>query len=97
MVDFALCPQAPHGPRACGMVAVQVDAEGNRWVCTACYAVNGGGVREQSVPTRNNGQAEASSTAEPDRSLRSNGQTCPGAALPLPFGLLSRETAAVCD
>ena len=38
MSDFALCPNAPNGPRDCGMVAVQVDADGQRWVCTACYA-----------------------------------------------------------
>ena len=38
MSDFALCPNAPNGPRDCGMVAVQVSADGQRWVCTLCYA-----------------------------------------------------------
>lgn len=35
--DFKLCSNAPHGPCDCGMVAVQVDAIGNRWTCTACF------------------------------------------------------------
>ncbi len=36
-MSFRLCPNAPHGPRDCGMVAVQVDAAGNRWTCTTCF------------------------------------------------------------
>jgi hypothetical protein len=35
---FTLCPNAPHGPRDCGMVAVQVDANGQRWVCTTYFS-----------------------------------------------------------
>lgn len=54
---FRLCPNAPHGPRDCGMVAVQV-VDGARWTCTACYDDNGGEVRERSAPTRKHGQAE---------------------------------------